>query len=55
MHEQPLFEASNFSKGSYPVAENMARCGMYIPSGLGLTNEQLDLVTGTIKTFYGQA
>lgn len=37
MHEQPVFQKMNLFKGeNYPVAEKMARCGFYVPSGLGL-------------------
>jgi perosamine synthetase len=37
MHEQPVFQNMGLFKGeSFPIAENMARCGFYLPSGLGL-------------------
>ncbi|MCW5519194.1 DegT/DnrJ/EryC1/StrS family aminotransferase [Aureitalea sp. L0-47] len=46
MHEQPVFhQMSLFNNESYPVAEKLARQGFYIPSGLGLTNDEIDHVS----------
>ena len=37
MHEQPVFRRMGFFSGErYPVAEKLARRGLYLPSGLGL-------------------
>jgi perosamine synthetase len=45
MHEQPVFRNMNlFLNEKHPVAENIARCGFYLPSGLGLTNEEVNTV-----------
>jgi perosamine synthetase len=45
MHEQPVFQKMGLFTGeSYPVAERLARRGFYIPSGVGLTDEQMDRV-----------
>ena len=45
MHEQPVFQDMGLFKGeSYKNAERLARRGLYIPSGLALTDEQMDLV-----------
>jgi perosamine synthetase len=45
MHEQPVFSAMSFFKGEkYPVAELIARQGLYLPSGLTLTDNQLNAV-----------
>ena len=42
MHEQPVFQQMGLFKGEhYPVAERIARQGLYLPSGLALTEEQL--------------
>jgi perosamine synthetase len=30
-----------FANESYPVAEKLARNGFYVPSGLGLRNEEI--------------
>lgn len=45
MHEQPVFHKMELFKGeSHPVAERIARRGFYLPSGLALTNEQIERV-----------
>jgi len=37
IHEQPVFKKMHLFKGEkYPTAENLARCGFYLPSGTGL-------------------
>ncbi|MEM3484222.1 MAG: DegT/DnrJ/EryC1/StrS family aminotransferase [Candidatus Methanomethyliaceae archaeon] len=42
MHEQPVFHRRGlFLKERYPVAERLARQGLYLPSGLALTEDQL--------------
>lgn len=50
MHEQPVFHKMGlFKNESYPVVEMIARRGLYIPSGLALTDEQIVLVVDAIK------
>ncbi|WP_200895200.1 MULTISPECIES: DegT/DnrJ/EryC1/StrS aminotransferase family protein [unclassified Methanosarcina] len=50
MHEQPVFHKMGlFENESYPVAERIARKGFYIPSGLALTQEQMDEVIKVIR------
>ena len=45
MHEQPvLHERGLFKDEKYPVAEKLARQGLYLPSGLTLTKAKLDEV-----------
>jgi len=45
LHEQPVFNRMGlFNNGKYPVAENLARKGFYIPSGLGLTENEINIV-----------
>ena len=42
MHEQPVFHQSGlFLNEHYPVSERLARQGLYIPSGMALTDKQL--------------
>ena len=49
MHEQPVFhERGLFLHERYPVAENIARQGLYLPSGLALTEEQLSQVCDAV-------
>ena len=43
MHEQPVFKKMGLFKGErYPVAERISRRGFYVPSGLGLTDSQIE-------------
>ena len=50
MHEQPVFRKMGlFRDEKYPHAEKIARNGFYVPSGLGLTDEQIDYVIHTLK------
>jgi perosamine synthetase len=50
MHEQPVFRKMGLFEGeSYPVAEKIARRGFYIPSGLALTDEQIEQVVLAVK------
>lgn len=45
MHEQPVFHSMGLFRGErYPVAERLARKGLYLPSGLALKEEQIDAV-----------
>jgi len=45
MHEQPAFHRLGlFLNEKYPIAERLARQGLYLPSGLTLTEEQLEYV-----------
>ncbi len=50
MHEQPVYRrAGLFAGESHPDAEYLARKGFYIPSGLALTEEQMEKVVASIK------
>ena len=45
LHEQPVFHKRElFLRERYPVAERISRQGLYLPSGLALTEEQLNKV-----------
>ncbi len=45
MHEQPVFQKMGlFKNESYPNAEKIARNGFYVPSGLGLQDEEIERV-----------
>jgi perosamine synthetase len=49
MHEQPVFRRGGlFADESYPVAERLARQGLYLPSGVALTDAQIDLVCDAV-------
>lgn len=50
MHEQPVFRKMGlFAEESYPVAENLARRGFYLPSGLALIDDQIRFVSQKLK------
>jgi perosamine synthetase len=50
MHQQPvLTKRGLFAGEAYPVAERIARRGFYIPSGLALTDAQLERAAATVK------
>ncbi|MBV9546968.1 MAG: DegT/DnrJ/EryC1/StrS family aminotransferase [Chloroflexi bacterium] len=50
MHEQPVLRARGFFDGeSYPVAERIARQGLYLPSGLALQESDIDRVCEAVR------
>ncbi len=50
MHEQPVFHRMGMFQGErYPVAEQLARRGFYLPSGLALTDEQIEQVCQVVQ------
>lgn len=51
MHEQPVYKkAGLFHNESYPNAEYLARRGFYIPSGLAMTESQMERVVNEVKS-----
>lgn len=53
MHEQPVFRKMGlFTADSFPVAERIARRGFYLPSGLGLTDSQMDQVAKAVRGLF---
>lgn len=52
LHEQPVLRRMGLvadSSGTYPVAERLARRGFYLPSGVGLRDEQIDAVVTAVR------
>lgn len=50
MHEQPIFAKMGlFAGASCPVAERLARRGFYLPSGIALTESQIDRVSSSLR------
>ena len=50
MHEQPVFHDQGLFVGErHPVAERLARQGLYLPSGLALTEGQLERVVEAVR------
>ena len=49
MHEQPVFHKMGlYENDHHPVAERLARRGLYLPSGLALTEEQSERVAEAV-------
>lgn len=54
MHEQPVFHRMGLFKGErYPVAERLSRRGLYLPSGLALSQEQIKVVSEAMHDIVG--
>ncbi len=50
MHEQPVYRRMGlFANERHPCAERIARRGFYLPSGLALTDEQMDRVAEAVR------
>lgn len=50
MHEQPaLHKLGYLQDQQLPVSEHIARYGFYIPSGLALTNEEIEVVAAAVN------
>lgn len=50
MHEQPVFRRMGLFEGErHPVAERIARRGFYVPSGLALTEVQIETVIEAVR------
>tara|TARA_B100001123_G_scaffold431337_1_gene552651 strand:+ start:3083 stop:4243 length:1161 start_codon:yes stop_codon:yes gene_type:complete len=48
MHKQKIFKKLKlFKNQKYPNAEFLSKKGLYLPSGLGITNKQIDYVSKT--------
>ena len=55
MHLQPVFQRMGlFQSETYPVAERLGAHGFYLPSGLGLLDEQITEVSGALREVSGQ-
>ncbi|MCX6000553.1 MAG: DegT/DnrJ/EryC1/StrS family aminotransferase [Chloroflexi bacterium] len=50
MNQQPVFHQMGLFNGeSCPVAEDLSRRGLYLPSGVGLTDEQIEFVCDAVR------
>lgn len=54
MHEQPVLQQMGFvdKNEKYPVAQRIARRGFYIPSGLGITEQEMERVVKAVKEIF---
>jgi perosamine synthetase len=51
MHEQPVLRAKGYFRGErYPVAERIARYGLYLPSGMTLTEAQIEEACAAVQS-----
>lgn len=48
MHLQPVLKRMKLATGRYPVAEDIARRGFYLPSGGGLTKKEIQYICESI-------
>lgn len=48
LHSQPIFKKMEKAKGKFPVSDKASREGFYLPSGLALTEEQINTVIKTV-------
>jgi perosamine synthetase len=49
MHRQPALAKYGCDvSGSYPVTDELARTGLYLPSTSGLTDAQIERITGAL-------
>jgi len=56
MHEQPVFHEIGLFKGEhYSVAKRIAKQGLYLPSGVTLTEKDIDIVVEELKKILGRA
>ena len=50
MHQQPVLRRRGLFEGKcFPVAENMYRRGLYIPSGMALSDDQMERVAREVR------
>ena len=54
MHLQPVFKKLRKQRDKFPVAERIAKYGLYLPSGLGLKKEEIKEVCDAIKEILKQ-
>lgn len=55
MHRQPVFNKMGlFKNENYPESERLAEMGFYIPSGLGLTQPQMQKVIKEVKGLFNE-
>lgn len=55
MHEQPVFnERGLFRREQYPIAEHIAQRGLYLPSGLTLTETQIEQVVDAVHSVFNE-
>ncbi len=49
LHSQPVLKKLGYQGGNYPVSSDLSKRGFYLPSGLAITEEQIEKVALSIK------
>ena len=53
LHKQPVFQKLDIFNGEkYPVAEQLGQRGFYIPSGLGITDDEINQCASIVIDFF---
>lgn len=49
LHAQTCFNGKGYNEKEFPVSIQLSKTGLYLPSGLDLTNEQMTFIYNTLK------
>ena len=49
MHAEPCFKQHKYNPKDYPVSTELSKKGLYLPSGLNLTEEQIKTICKKIE------
>jgi perosamine synthetase len=53
LHKQPIFQKMNMFLGEkYPEAEKLGERGFYIPSGLGISDKEINKCASLVIDFF---
>ena len=53
LHKQPVFQKLDMFNGEkYPVAEQLGQRGFYIPSGLGIADDEINQCASIVIDFF---
>ena len=53
MHNQPVFKKKKMFEGEkYPVAEYLRRYGFYLPSGIGISDNEIHSVIKEVNNIF---
>jgi perosamine synthetase len=56
MHRQPVFQKMGLFQQTYcPISECLANRGFYIPSGLGLTDGEIERVAQALRALFHES
>jgi perosamine synthetase len=53
LHEQPILQKLGYKNNdSFPISERLSRRGFYLPSGLAINEQQIDVVVEKVKEIF---